>query len=175
MVSSSPKSKKHSRFLIHSEEALNSKSNGKKHSISKESKNKESKRSQVSGKRSLGSPERTSLELSPKRASRFETNNIIQESVAVESVEKDLVAASVNLNTEDIAADDPLEKTLAAITGESIPLKVVNLGESRRFSLIHDLPMPPGFKVHDPGGGDSLPSSSSSLCSQVEQGDDMET
>ena len=175
MVSSSPKSKKHSRFLIHSEEALNSKSNGKKHSISKESKNKESKRSQVSGKRSLGSPERTSLELSPKRASRFETNNIIQESVAVESVEKDLVAASVNLNTEDIAADDPLEKSLAAITGESIPLKVVNLGESRRFSLIHDLPMPPGYKVHDPGGGGSLPSSSSSLCSQVEQGDDMET
>src|SRR5215469_18089052 len=83
--SPSSKSKKPSRFLIHSEEDLNSKSNGKKHSISKESKNKESKRSQVSGKRSLGSPERTSLELSPKRVSRFETNNIIQESVAVES------------------------------------------------------------------------------------------
>src|SRR5215469_4748192 len=51
--SSSSKSKKPSRFLIHSEEALNSKSIGKKHSLSKESKSKETKRSQVSGKRSL--------------------------------------------------------------------------------------------------------------------------
>ena len=115
------------------------------------------------------------MELSQKRASRFETNNNIQESAAVESVGKDLVAASDNLNIRDIAADDHMEKTLAAITGESIPLKIVNLGESRRISLIHDLPMPPGYKAHDPGGGDSLPSSSSSLSSQVEQSDDMET
>ena len=115
------------------------------------------------------------MELSPKRASRFETNNIIQESAAVESVGKDLVAASDNLNTRDLVADDLLEETLTAITGESIPLIIVNLGESRRISLIHDLPMPPGYKVHDPGSGDSLPSSSSSLSSQVEKGDDTET
>src|SRR5215469_12323250 len=47
--SSSSKSKKPSRLLIHSEEALNTKSISKKHSFSKESKNKKTKRSQVSG------------------------------------------------------------------------------------------------------------------------------
>ena len=74
-----------------------------------------------------------------------------------------MVATSDDLNTRDIAANDPMEKTLAAIIRESISLKIVNLCESRRISLIHDLPMPPGYKAHDPGGGDSLPSSSSSL------------
>src|SRR5215469_13739755 len=143
MVSSSSKSKKPNRFLIHSEEALNSTAISKKHPLSKESKNKETKRSQVFGKRSLGSPERTSLELSPKRASRIETNINTQDSAANESLEKDLVTASVNVNTRDIVADDPLEKTLAAITGESTSLKVENLSESRRISLIYDLPMPP--------------------------------
>src|SRR5215469_16827879 len=123
--SSSSKSKKSSRFLIHSEKTLNSKFIGKKHSLFKESKNKETKRSQVSGKRSLGSPERTSLELSPKRASRIEANNNTQESAANESLENDLVAASINCITRDIAANDPIEKTLAAITEEStsLPLK----------------------------------------------------
>ena len=64
-----------------------------KNTLSKESNNKETKRSQVSGKRSLGSPERTrtSLELSPKKASKFETNTNIQESAAVKSLGKDLV------------------------------------------------------------------------------------
>jgi len=101
---------------------LNSTSISKKHSLTKESKNKETKRSQISGKRSLGSPERTSLELSSKRASRIETNNNTQDSAANESLKKDLVTASVNVNTRDIVADDPLEKTLAGITGESTSL-----------------------------------------------------
>ena len=84
-------------------------------------------------------------------------------------------AAFVNCNTRDIDSDDHMEKTLAAIIGESTSLNVVNLSESRKISLIHDLPMPPGYKRTDPGGGDSLPSSSSSISSQVEHGDDMET
>ena len=50
----------------------------------------------------------------------------------------------------------------------------MNLSEPRRISLIHDLPMTPGYIATDPGGGDSLPSSSSSISSQVEHGDDME-
>ena len=86
-----------------------------------------------------------------------------------------MVAVSETCNTRDIAADDPMEKTLAAITGESTSLKVENLSESRRISMIYDLPMPPGYKRTDPGGGDSLPSSSSSISSQIEHGDDMET
>ena len=125
--SSSSKFKKPSRFLIHSEEALNSKFNGKKRSLSKEGNNKETKRFQVSGKRSLGSPERTSLDISPKRTSRIETNNNTQESAANESLEKDLVTACVNVNTKDIVVDYPFEKTLAAIIGESTFLKVENL------------------------------------------------
>ena len=175
MESSSSKSKKSSRFPIHSEKALNSKSNGKKHSLSKESKNKETKRSQVSGKRSLESPERTSLELFPKRDSRIEINNNTHESVTNEFLGKDLVATSENCNIRDIGADDPMEKTLTAITGESTPLKVVNLGESHRISLIHDLPIPLGYKATDLEDADSFPSSSSSISSQVEHGDDMET
>src|SRR5215469_5629657 len=103
--SSSSKSKKPSRFLIHSEEALNSKSISKKHPLFKENKIKETKRSQVYGKRSLGSPERTSLELSPKRTSRIETNNNTHESAANESFEKDLVTASVSCITRYIAVD----------------------------------------------------------------------
>ena len=115
------------------------------------------------------------MELSPKRASRNETNTNTQESAANESLEKDLEAASDNLNIRDVAADDPLEKTLAAIIGESTSLKILNLSECRRISLIHYLQMPPGYKAHDRGGGDSLPSSSSSISSQVEHGDDMKT
>ena len=114
------------------------------------------------------------MELSPKKVSKIETNNNTQESAANESLEKDLVAASINFNTIDIAADDPIEKTLVAITGEGTPLKVQNLGELHRISLIHDLPMPPGYKATDPGGGESLPSSSSSISYQTEHGDDME-
>ena len=64
------------------------------------------------------------------RAFRIETNNNTQESAAIESLEKDLVAAYVNCNIRDIVADDPMEKILRAITGESTSLKVVNLGES---------------------------------------------
>ena len=89
------------------------------------------------------------MELSPKRASRIETNNNTQESDANESLGKDLVAAPENCNTRNIAVNDPMEKTLAAITGESTSLKVVNLSESRRISLIHNLPMPPGYKATD--------------------------
>src|SRR5215469_2578084 len=136
--SSSSKSKKPSRFLTHSEEVFNSKNI----LFPKKVKTKKQKRSQVSGKRSLGSTERTSLELSPKRASRIETNNNTQESAANDSLEKDLVTAFENCNTRDIVADDPLEKTLAAITGESTSLKVLRLSESHRICLIHDLPMP---------------------------------
>ena len=86
------------------------------------------------------------MELSPKRASRIETNKNNQDSSANESLEKDLVTASVNVNTRDIVADDHLEKTMAAITWESTSHKVENLSESRRISLIYDLPMPSGYK-----------------------------
>jgi len=51
----------------------------------------------------------------------------------------------------------------------------VNLSEPCRISLIHDLPLATGYIATDPGGGDSLPSSSSSISSQIEHGDDMET
>ena len=95
--------------------------------------------------------------MSPKRASRIETNNNTQESAANESLEKDLVTASVNVNTRDIVADDTLVKTLTVITRESTSLKVVNLSESRRISLIYVLPMPPGYKRTVLGGDDSLP------------------
>ena len=76
------------------------------------------------------------MELSPKRASSFETNTNIQESAAIESLGKDLVAVSENFSTRDIAAHDLMEKTLATITGENTPLKVVKLGESHKTSLI---------------------------------------
>ena len=67
-----------------------------------------------------------------------------------------------------------MKKTLAAVTGESTSFKVVNLGESRRISDSRPTNAP-GFKATDTGGDESLPSSSSSISSQVEHGDDMET
>src|SRR5215469_11857998 len=101
LESSSSKSKKPSLFPFHSEEALHSKSNGK-NTISKESEKKETKISRVSGKKILGFPDSNKVYI-------FEIiNTNIQESVAIESFGKDLEAASENLNSRYIAADDLL-------------------------------------------------------------------